>query len=390
MAASGKGSALTGLLLARRRRRRRGAVDLLVRSKVGDAAPAVFDDLIFSVTPPTLYYVVYPSAESEPSAAQIKAGQKQSGAAATASGSETARTTTGEEVFAAAAGGLSGATSYRVALVWSDGTNDSNVVVSSAWATWNSGSLAASESGADTASIAGDVLVAGSLAATESGADVAAFAGDVLVSGALAAIESGADTAAIVGAVRVTGTLAATESGQDTAHFTSQSVAIGSLTAVETGGDTAAFAGTVLVSGHIAANESPDTAAFTGTVEGAAPGVTPAGKSGRGKRRRIVIRERVYEVPERDIPALLEAELLDRAPPVTADVVAGPKPPRKRRKSAPQPVKTVEQVQEAVAEIRSRIGPDDAWLMQALETVAQRVLERLQDEEDSLMLLLAA
>lgn len=114
-----------------------------------------------------------------------------------------------------------------------------------------------------------------------------------------------------------------------------------------------------------------------------------AGKSS-SKRRRVVIGERVYEVNERDIPALIEAELLDRAPPVTAEVVEGPKPPQKRRKSAPQPVKTAEQVREAVAEIRSRIEPDNAWLLQALETVAFRVLERLQDEEDSLMLLLAA
>jgi hypothetical protein len=114
-----------------------------------------------------------------------------------------------------------------------------------------------------------------------------------------------------------------------------------------------------------------------------------AGKGGKG-RRRVVIRERVYEVNERDIPALLEAELLDRAPPVTAEVVEGPKPPRKRGKKAPQPVKTVEQVREAVQQIKARIEPDNAWLAQALETVAFRVLERLQDEEDSLMLLLAA
>lgn len=214
--------------------------------------------------------------------------------------------------------------------------------------------------------------------------DVAASA-----TGTLAATESGSDTAALAGNVLVTGELDATESGQDTALFTSQTITSGSLAAVETGEDTASFAGAVPVVGYIAANESPDTAAFTGTVPGAASGVTPAGKSGRGKRRRIVIRERVYEVPERDIPALLEAELLDRAPPVTADVVAGPKPPRKRRKSAPQPVKTVEQVQEAVAEIRSRIEPENAWLMQALEAVAFRVLERLQDEEESIMLLVA-
>jgi len=256
------------------------------------------------------------------------------------------------------------------------------------------GVLAATEAGSDTAAFDGFLTAletSGYLAATESGADVAAFAGDVLVSGALAATESGADTAAIVGAVRVTGTLAATESGQDTAHFTSQSVASGSLEATESGTDTAGFTGLVLVSGSLAATEAgSDTAAFAGTVPIAAAGVVPAGRPSRGRRRRVILGDRLYEVLERDIPALLEAELLDRAPPVTAEVIEGPKPPRKRAKKSPHPVKTVEQVRETVQQIKARIEPDDAWLAQALEAVAFRVLERLQDEEDSLMLLLAA
>ena len=113
-----------------------------------------------------------------------------------------------------------------------------------------------------------------------------------------------------------------------------------------------------------------------------------AGRSTGGKRRRVIVRDRVYMVNERDIPALLEAELLDRAPPKTAEVVEGPKP-RKRVKKAAQPVRTVEQVQEAVEQIKARIEPENAWLMQALEAVAYRVLERLQDEEDSIMLLVA-
>ena len=113
-----------------------------------------------------------------------------------------------------------------------------------------------------------------------------------------------------------------------------------------------------------------------------------AGRSTGGKRRRVIVRDRVYMVSERDIPALLEAELLDRAPPKTAEVVEGPKP-RKRIKKAAQPIKTVEQVQEAVEQIKARIEPDNAWLMQALEAVAYRVLERLQDEEESIMLLVA-
>lgn len=110
------------------------------------------------------------------------------------------------------------------------------------------GSLAATETGADTAAFAGKVIVRGTIAATESGVDIAAFAGDVLVQGALAASETGSDAAAIVGKVIVQGALAASESGVDVAQFTgsvSTSGITGTLAAVEAGDDVAAFAGTV-------------------------------------------------------------------------------------------------------------------------------------------------
>jgi len=160
------------------------------------------------------------------------------------------------------------------------------------------------------------------------------------------------------------------------------------------GASVTASAGSLAADLTVAAQGSSVTAAIgTLTLVGGtsvAGSQVPAGRSTGGRRRRVIVRDRVYMVNERDIPALLEAELLDRAPPKTAEVVEGPKPPRKRRKSAPQPVKTVEQVREAVAEIRGRIEPDNTWLMQALETVARRVIERLEDEDEALMLLLAA
>lgn len=84
------------------------------------------------------------------------------------------------------------------------------------------GTLAASESGADTAAIAGAVRVAGALAASESGADTASIAGSVgsgTITGALAASESDADTAALAGVVRILGALASSESGSDTASI---------------------------------------------------------------------------------------------------------------------------------------------------------------------------
>ena len=264
-------------------------------------------------------------------------------------------------------------------------------------ATLAQGTLAATESGADAAAITGLALVSGTLDATEAGSDTAVIAAVALVQGSLDATESGSDTAAIEGSLAVisTGSLAATESGSDTATFAGVAPVSGALAATEAANDSAAVSGVVLVTGALDATETGgDTAAFASStpVTTAYPG--PAGRATKGKRRRVVIRERVYEVNERDLPALLEAELLDRAPPVTAEVVEGPKPPRKRARKrarkAPQPVKTVAEVRETVQQIKRRIEPDDAWLAQALEAVAFRVLERLQDEEDSLMLLLAA
>lgn len=82
-----------------------------------------------------LFYVIYPSALSDPSASQIATGWPGS---ATASGSQTSPTVSGDVIFAAAMG-LSPSTSYKVAFVWYDGTNYSNVSVSSVFTTASSG-----------------------------------------------------------------------------------------------------------------------------------------------------------------------------------------------------------------------------------------------------------
>lgn len=129
-----------------------------------------------------------------------------------------------------------------------------------------SGTLAATESGADSAALAGKVLVEGALSASESGADTAALAGDVLVKGALAASESGNDSASFIGEGFVptaTGTLAASESGSDTASIAGKVYIAGTLSAVEGGLDGFAASGNILVQGTLAASETgDDTAAF--------------------------------------------------------------------------------------------------------------------------------
>lgn len=59
----------------------------------------------------------------------------------------------------------------------------------------------------------------GSFAVTESGSDTPSFAGDVIVSGSFAVSESGADTPSFAGLTKVSGSFALTESGADTALF---------------------------------------------------------------------------------------------------------------------------------------------------------------------------
>lgn len=154
---------------------------------------------------------------------------------------------------------------------------------SAPWVTWTvsiappvsgiSGTLAATETGSDTAAVSGTVKVTGSLAATDS-PDVAAIAAAVAVSGTCAATETGADVAAVSAALYVTGTLAATETGADVAliEATVSDAAINAtLTATETGSDTSSITAQVAVAGTLAAAEvGADTAALSAAVTVAA------------------------------------------------------------------------------------------------------------------------
>lgn len=129
------------------------------------------------------------------------------------------------------------------------------------------GTLAGAESGADTASLSGLVLVDGSLSASESGTDTASIAGSVPVSGELAAGESGSDTASFVGdgaSPAVTGALSASESGTDSATVSGKVYVAGMLSATEGGLDGFAASGDIIVQGALAASEAgADTASFT-------------------------------------------------------------------------------------------------------------------------------
>ena len=93
----------------------------------GDGAAGAIADWEWWGPDGWVYFVIYPAVESEPSAAQIKAGQRQSGSAAVASGVEPARSFDGEQVWQSLASGLTAGTSYDISFVWTDGANDSAV-----------------------------------------------------------------------------------------------------------------------------------------------------------------------------------------------------------------------------------------------------------------------
>jgi hypothetical protein len=78
----------------------------------------------------TIYWALYPSAQADPVAADIIAGTVTNGI----HGTDTSPVST--QAFAGTAiSGLAASTSYKLASVWSDGTDNSNVIVSAAFTT---------------------------------------------------------------------------------------------------------------------------------------------------------------------------------------------------------------------------------------------------------------
>ena len=125
------------------------------------------------------------------------------------------------------------------------------------------GTLAATETGSDTAALAGRVVVGGVLSATESGADTAASSGKIVVTGTLAVNEAGTDTAALAGRVLVAGLLGAVEAGTDTTAMTGKTLVAGLMAAIEGGEDASAVNGQIIVRGALSVAElGSDTAEF--------------------------------------------------------------------------------------------------------------------------------
>lgn len=183
----------------------------------------------------TIYHVVYPSALGEPSTTQIKAGQNASGGAAVATDNDPAPASSGEYVFSAATG-LSSGTSYKASFVWSNGTNDSNVVTTTAWQTTAVYDDDVADSGALTDAAAAMMLLVGSAsdsgvltdtasgqrvsgdAISDSGALTDTAAGGLVLAGSVS--DSGALTDAVTGVVSVAEVVSDSVAGSDAAAST--------------------------------------------------------------------------------------------------------------------------------------------------------------------------
>lgn len=134
------------------------------------------------------------------------------------------------------------------------------------------GSMAAVESGADTATGTGIVALSGTLTASESGTDSCAGTGQLQITGSQSAQESGADSATGTGGIRITAaSVAISETGNDGATATAQIRISGTAAIQENGGDTAAFtaylADPPLVASLLVQETGTDTASFLGSLE---------------------------------------------------------------------------------------------------------------------------
>jgi hypothetical protein len=220
-------------------------------------------------------------------------------------------------------------------------------------------------------------VIAASLAATETDADSAAFAGDVLVQGTLAVAETGSDTASIQTLEPSTGALDATETDLDTAAITGDVIVFGSMAATESGSDSADFR----------------------NVEVPGTGPTPAGKSKRRRKKtEVEIDGEVFTVETKEQATRLLEEARAEAERIAALTVeraakAERRPTRKvladARKALQVPVIDAdEDLQSEVEALQQEIADIYTQALQTVEIAAlMRKAEIEEDDEDVLLLL---
>lgn len=243
---------------------------------------------------------------------------------------------------------------------------------------------------ADVAALGATVTNRASIAPTQA-ADTAALSATVTNRASIGATQA-ADIAALSALIQTNpaASIAATQAA-DTAAL-GATVTNRAQLAPQQAADTAAInviAGSLDVA--IAATQAPDSVAIVVQL----PSRTGAGASRRGKRRRIVLGDQVYDVLERDLPTLLEAVMLNRKPPATA--VVEPAQPAAKAPAQAKPVQVEarvplpsldearERYEAMLADVNRAATADVAALLQR---VADRVLAELEDDEDAAVTLL--
>lgn len=345
----------------------------------------------------TLYAVIYASGLADPTVAQVKAGQQTGGSAATWSGSTTAPTSSGTFDWPTAASGLTANTSYKVAFVWSDGTNDTAVSVSTAFTTSSGAqSGAGSSAGTSTAAATGEAVAAAagasgaSATASAAGASIAAAAGSAAGSSTVAA--SGAVTAAAAGSASASATVSGV--GQAVAQDSGAGASNGTSTASGAGASIAAATG---------------SADGSSTAIGVAPGGEAQERARRGggsprPRKPIVLRiddeEFIVETVDEARRLIAQAEQLAQdAAKTKAQELAAREQVRMRaarraapvvRIEAPDAAQEIESIREQVDAVNARL---QAMYVSALRTalIARELQRRIDedDEEDAITALLA-
>lgn len=151
------------------------------------------------------------------------------------------------------------------------------------------------------------------------------------------------------------------------------------------------FENTLVSTGTLAAVEASDAFSASGAVTTpASPSTGASSAAGRSKRRRVIIGDEIYDVPERDVPALLEAKLLNRKAPSTVKVVKSKASKKVEPVSQPAvavQTPSVDEAAERYTQIAMQLKAQDD-VRRMLDKVAQRVIAELEDEEDAAALLL--
>lgn len=155
------------------------------------------------------------------------------------------------------------------------------------------------------------------------------------------------------------------------------------------------------VAGSFSLYVAQATLRYSGAPEVETP-LAPAGKSKRkDKRRRVEIDGHIYDVPERDLPTLLEAVLTRRKPPKTAIVEPVEREDEDEEGEAEEGVlhETLEAAWEAPSldEVQARYdaiyaqisAQATADVANMLRRVTERLMAEIEDEEDAIMALVA-